>query len=360
MEQQYQKIDELDQKIRSLRNSVLEATGFDAVGVLNVYISGKLQDYLDVLHKTYKNSDEFIAAWFQGFKEDIESIMPVKEDQRKEKDLRRLKLFDAMKANPDVIEFVKLTLERSFLRKYEKYSRRKPPKSDILWIGDNNRILGIGIVIKPDRYPIYEGTNFTGKYRIEWGNDRSETFKLAANYWTIGHILISEIIDYSNNEIIHFITVKEYLDFFLDFVEKQNSYSIFETQIARCYCEYVNKCSNPLDVPLLIPQFRYGGLEHKHKYRLDFMIIDPFTHTKYGIEISPYSTHGQKDVYQHDIDKQNDFVSQYNIVPIKYADHHLQDVKSLFEECIVPYLNPKDMSGKSADDAITNLLLLQE
>ena len=61
-------------------------------------------------------------------------------------------MFDAMKANPDVIEFVKLTLARSFLRKYEKYLRCKPPKSDILWIGDNRRILGIGIVIKPDRW----------------------------------------------------------------------------------------------------------------------------------------------------------------------------------------------------------------
>jgi hypothetical protein len=360
MEQQYSRIEELDQKIRSLRNSVLRATEFDTVNVLNVYISGKLQDYLDVLHRTYKNSDEFIATWFRGFGEDIKSIMLIEKDQRKEKDLRRLRLFDAMKLNRDVVDFVKYTLERSFLRKNEKYSRNKPPESDILWIGDNSRIFGIGIFIQADRYPIYDGIRFTGKYRIKWSNDRSETFKLAANYWTIGHILRSGMIDYNNSQIIYFKTVKEYLDFFLDFVIRQSSYSDFETQIAKCYCEYAEKSNDPLELPLLIPQFRYGGLEHKHKYRLDFMIIDPFTHTKYGIEISPFSTHGQKDVYQHDIDKQNDFVNKYNIVPIKYADHHLQDVKSLFLECIVPYLSPKDMNETSANDAIADLLSLKE
>jgi hypothetical protein len=43
----------------------------------------------------------------------------------------------------------------------------------------------------------------------------------------------------------------------------------------------------------MIPQFRYGGLENKHMYRLDFTIIDPYTLAKIGIEISPWESHGK-------------------------------------------------------------------
>lgn len=359
MVNKYKRTEELDEKIKALRETVLKLTSIEKVESLNAYISGKLQNYLDVLHKTYGNSDEFIAAWFRGFREDIEAIMLIETEQRKEKDIRKIRLFNAMKNDEDVINFVKCTLERSYLKKYEKYSRSKPPESDILWIGDNSRILGIGLVVQADKYRIYEGLNFTGKYRTEWSNDRSETFKLNADYWTIGHILISGIIDYYKNEVIHFNTVEEYLDFFLGFVINQNSFSNLEYQLAKCYCDYVKRNDAPLKIPLLIPQFRYGGLERKHKYRLDFMVIHPFNHRKYGIEISPYAIHRYKDIYEHDIDKQNDFVAKYNIIPIKYSDHHLQDIENLFAECIIPYLNPKaDFTSKSADDAISNLLSL--
>ena len=43
--------------------------------------------------------------------------------------------------------------------------------------------------------------------------------------------------------------------------------------------------------PFLIPELRYAGLEAKHKYRLDFTILNPHMMTFVGFEISPASTH---------------------------------------------------------------------
>ena len=52
----------------------------------------------------------------------------------------------------------------------------------------------------------------------------------------------------------------------------------------------VRAAKEPLKVPLLIPEYRYEGRLPKHKYRLDFTIINPDTMDKVGFELSPWST----------------------------------------------------------------------
>lgn len=59
------------------------------------------------------------------------------------------------------------------------------------------------------------------------------------------------------------------------------------------YCDFVRNAKKPEDVPLLIPEFRYGGQAAKHEYRLDFCVIDADSMDKIGFELSPWSTHGE-------------------------------------------------------------------
>lgn len=50
---------------------------------------------------------------------------------------------------------------------------------------------------------------------------------------------------------------------------------------------------DPNEVPLLIPELRYGGINKKHEYRLDFTVINPFNMGKVSFELSPWCTHGE-------------------------------------------------------------------
>ena len=68
--------------------------------------------------------------------------------------------------------------------------------------------------------------------------------------------------------------------------------SPYEMEIAKKYCELVLSSKQPYEIPLLIPELRYGGLQTQHRYRLDFTIINPYTLQKQGFEFSPWSTHG--------------------------------------------------------------------
>ncbi|MFL7040086.1 hypothetical protein BCT90_23360 [Vibrio lentus] len=120
-------------------------------------------------------------------------------------------------------------------------------------------------------------------------------------------------------------------------------------------------CSEkPLDIPLMIPEFRYKGLEKQHKYRLDFMIINPFTLDKVGFELSPWSTHGylskikgltQKEVnkmaqdnFEKEMKKHRGYFKKYDVFTLIYTDEQLSDCKKLFDEEMKQYLNPEKPS----------------
>ena len=89
-----------------------------------------------------------------------------------------------------------------------------------------------------------------------------------------------------------FTDVDAYLDFFEN-VLVRHSKSPYQIKLAERYSVYVRASSNPAAVPLLIPELRYEGRAVKHKYRLDFCVVDPVTMQKTGFELSPWSTHGE-------------------------------------------------------------------
>ena len=66
--------------------------------------------------------------------------------------------------------------------------------------------------------------------------------------------------------------------------------SPYEMEIAKKYCELVLSSKQPYEIPLLIPELRYGGLQTQHRYRLDFTIINPYTLQKQGLNFSLVNT----------------------------------------------------------------------
>ena len=93
-----------------------------------------------------------------------------------------------------------------------------------------------------------------------WDNDKSEIRRFKKNYWTIGHILKTGLVIPFEDDTIEFPDVEAYLTFFKNVLVRASG-STHEREIAQRYCDYVRASKRPEGVPLLIPEFRYGGLE---------------------------------------------------------------------------------------------------
>lgn len=140
----------------------------------------------------------------------------------------------------------------------------------------------------------------------------------------------------------------------------RNSGSTYEYEIAGYYCDFVRNAEDPLSVPLMIPEFRYRGLEPKHKYRLDFMITNPFTLSRVGFELSPWSSHGYlhkikgltqrkinemaADHFAKEMSKHRSYFNRHDVYTLIYPDDELADCRKLFDDDIAPHLSP-EMTG---------------
>jgi hypothetical protein len=236
-----------------------------------------------------------------------------------------------------------LFLKRSYLKHFDELSRVRPDLSDAeIWIGQNKADYGLLI---------------TPRFRKGvWQNDRSEIRHFPRLYWTIGHVLESGLVVNGDPDKIEFPTVKAYLTFFKNTLVRASG-SPYEKEIARRYIKFVLAASNPEKVPLLIPEYRYEGSAAKHKYRLDFCIIDPYSMRKVGYELSPWSTHGYlhkiggltqakinemaKDNFEKEMHKHRSFFKKHDIYALIYTDKQLADIDALFKD-MEQYLNPVD------------------
>jgi hypothetical protein len=110
-------------------------------------------------------------------------------------------------------------------------------------------------------------------------------------------------------------------------------------------------------VPLLIPEYRYEGKTPKHRYRLDFCIVSPFTMQKVGYELSPWSTHGYlsklkgltqgeinnmaKDNFEKEMAKHKSFFKRHRVNALIYTDRDLAAMDAVFED-MKQFLEPID------------------
>lgn len=173
----------------------------------------------------------------------------------------------------------------------------------------------------------------------------SEIRRANYSYWTIGHILNTGFIDPTSPHPHKFSDIESLMGFYRSIL-KRVSNSQYEQDIFDRYLDYLQRSQNVYEEPLLIPELRYAGLENKHQYRLDFIILNPHS-TKYvGYEISPHSTHMaisgitqktqtilNKELslkWNKEMIKRNEYFSSFGITTITFTDEQLSNIDECF------------------------------
>lgn len=330
-------INDLSFQLKALLPTVLKDTKIVDEYSLHGKFGGKYANYIDVKNTIIYSPEHFISLYFEGF----ESYL----DTQASPNSKHFENYELFRKHSVLREYLYIFFKRTYLRNYDALSKKRPTIEDSeLYIGQNNANYGLLIT------PRFEN----GK----WENDRSEIRHFNCNYWSIGHVLKTGLVIPNVKQKIKFGNIEDYLNFFQNVIVR-NSGSSYEYEIAEKYCEFVRKSSDPLSIPLLIPELRYNGLLNKHIYRLDFCIIDPYELTKIGFELSPWSTHGYlsktkvlnqvqinkiaKDNFQKEMKKHRAYFNKYGIVVLIFTDDDLKNIDQLFD-CIKKYLSPNKIS----------------
>jgi len=334
--QRNRQINELTVQINELKEDVLDITGYPSEHSLNATYGGKHAEYIDIKNEVIDSPEQFIALYLRGFLEALENLGPAARPGNPYYEAHaHIKNFKKVR------RWFKLFLTRTYLRQFDALARKRPEVEDAeIWIGQKNASYGILVT------PRFKNG--------AWENDKSEIRHFKPNYWTIGHILQTGFVIPDEDDRIEFPSVDHYLKFFRQTLVR-NSGSEHEMAIARRYCNFVLNSENPLEVPLLIPELRYGGKVARHEHRLDFTIIDPFTLSKVGFELSPWSTHGrlegtrdktQKQIneeaqanFEKEMRKLKAYFRKRGIPIIVYTDTDLKDPDAIFDD-IAAYLSP--------------------
>jgi hypothetical protein len=329
------RIKEISEILNGMLEDVLWITGYSSQQSLHAKIGGKHAQFYDVRNIVIHSPEQYQSIWLDGLMSYLNQLSYKEQSNNYE-------LLNNMQESKEVMNYVMLFLERSYLKHYDELSKVRPKQDEaMIWIGQNNADYGIFVT------PRFSNG--------EWENDGSEIRKFKPDYFTIGHILKSGLVIPDEEEIIHFDTVKEYLSFFKN-VLVRNSGSKYERQVAKLYCEYVLEQDKPKKVPLLIPEYRYGGKDKKHKYRLDFTVINPYNMKKVGFELSPWSTHGylsgtkgksQKEInkeasdnFEKEMKKHKSYYKKFGVFSFIYTDSELSEIEDVFDD-IIEHLNPK-------------------
>ncbi|WP_420575677.1 hypothetical protein [Ekhidna sp.] len=344
---------ELDSQLTSQLNkllpTVLSKTGFSSIHSLNAKIGGKHRHYLDIRNAVVYSPDHFASLWLDGFKTIVDEHKANSQFTRSE-----YLTYQLLKAHKEFQEYLFLFLKRTYIRYADSLSKKKPPIEDSeVWIGQNNA--NYGLLITPR---FVNGS---------WENDASEIRHFEPKYWSIGHVIKTGLcVPNSPNKIV-FNDIEQYLTFFLNVIVR-NSGSTYEYQIAQKYCDYVRSSDNPENLALIIPEFRYEGIDVQHKYRLDFSIIESSELNKIGFELSPWSTHGyisktkqmtQKEIndaaqdnFNKEMKKHKDFFKKHGIFTLIYTDNDLKNLDGIFDD-MKRYIEPKTV-GKQMKFHIFN------
>ena len=320
-------------KLREMLPDVLEKTGLESEQSLNAKIGSKNDEFFDLKNDVIQSQEEFVSRWLEGLKT---SALEDGVDAH-------LWLWNRLKKHKIFREYTVLFLKRSYLKHFDELSKNRPVVQDAeLWIGQENA--NYGLLVSP-RFK-----------NGSWENDKSEIRSFNRAYWTIGHVMATGLVIPGKDKIFKFNDIEQYLLFFQDTLVR-NSGSKYEYEVAEHYCNYVRKQADPNLIPLLIPEFRYAGLEKKHLYRLDFLVINPYTLNKVGFELSPWSTHGylskikgltQKkinemaaDNFSKEMKKHRAYFKEHSVMCLIYTDEELKNTKKLFDEDIAPLLAPE-------------------
>ncbi|WP_124019421.1 topoisomerase II [Flavobacterium hydrophilum] len=339
--------DELNKRLSGVLEDYAEIKGHvSSFQSLHGTISLNKASSLDMVHGKWATHDDYIADWLSGLKDSIESGRPS----------MMQKIFKIQR----IREYVLLFLERDFYRHYKVRTKDKPQEN--LWsIWFGSETLFWGLLISPRLI------------EDNWENKPGRIRKVEFGYWTIGHVLKTGLVDPENNTIYKFRDLNDFLIFY-ESILKRVSNSIYEKQIFAFYVDYIRKSQNPLLEPLLIPEFRYEGIKQKHKYRLDFTILNCHTGERIGFELSPQSTHmaisGIKSKTQTELNKdlalkwgremqkRNEYFQQYGITIMTFTDDNLIDMKNCFK-AMEYYLSKRKADRQSVDELIQDIISIK-
>jgi hypothetical protein len=326
-------IEGLKKELRELLPTALKETGELSEAALNATLGSKNDEFFDLKNDVIHSQDQFVNQWMAGLKRAALA----------EEGGSVVWLWKSLKKYPNFRKYTWLFLERSYLTHFEELSKNRPSLDESeLWIGQKNA--NYGLLVTP---------RFAREQRE---NDKSEIRALKVPYFTIGHVLETGLVIPGKNKRVIFNDVEQYLTFFQETLVR-NSGSQYEYDLAGLYCDYVRSRANPLEVPVLIPEFRYDGLAVKHVYRLDFLVINPYTFDKTGFELSAWSTHGYlyktkeltqaqinamaADNFAREMKKHRAFFKKYELMCLIFTDDDLHDTQGIFSEYVLPCLEPE-------------------
>lgn len=326
-------IKSIKDELKKLLPDVLKDTGLKNQESLHAKIGSKAGEFIDLKTEVILSDKQYINKWLAALKKEV----------TEKKGTPCVWIYEQLKNSENFKRYVYLFLTRSYLKHFDELSKNRPNENNsIIWFGQNKANYGLLVT------PRFINGN--------WENDRSEIRSFDQGYWTIGHVLKTGLVIPERDDKQIFNNVEDYLQFFRN-VLVRNSGSKYEQEIAQYYSEFVLNEDDQLSIPLMIPEFRYLGLNEQHKYRLDFMIINPYTLSRLGIELSPWSSHGYlaktakltqkeinemaKDNFSKEMSKIRDYFYKHGVYTLIYPDDKLKDCKSVFNNDIVPYLKPE-------------------
>ncbi|MGV8986802.1 MAG: topoisomerase II [Cypionkella sp.] len=350
------RIAEIKEELKNLWPQVSKDTGYENQQSFNAVIGGKAATFIDLKNEVIKSQDEYFSLYLRGFtramNEDGWTAGGTSFSAETLKDN-----YKTLRCSTATKRYFTLFLKRSYLNHYDELVKSRPKIEDSeIWIGQNNAEYGLLVA------PRYQNGI--------WENDKSEIRHFPKLYWTIGHVLETGLVVDGDPDPMSFTSVRNYLDFFKKSLVRASG-SQYERAIAQSYCDFVLSHSDPEDVPLLIPEYRYLGKVKLHKYRLDFCIVDPITLNKVGFELSPWSSHGaikgvknksQKEVnqvalanFEKETTKLRDYFRKHRIYTLIYTDTQLKDINGVFDE-IKDYLDLKSGDGQLEFDLMEEFL----
>jgi len=332
------KINAITAELKKTETHVMRTFGKDTIYGLHGRIGGKNAEFIDVKNEVILSSEAYVALWLRG-------LMRVASGRPQIASDAYWSLVYLMQQDSVVREYVRLFLQRTYLRESGSLARRRPSREDSeIWIGENKAIYGL--LVTPC---LREG---------EWTNDKSEIRHFPKDYFTIGHVLESGLVVPGDPDRMSFADLDQYLTFFKQTLVRATG-SPHQIRIAQMYVDFVRNSSEPEKVPLLIPEFRYMGREAKHLYRLDFAVIDPHTMQKIGFELSPWSTHGKltgtksktqneinqeaSDNFDKEMSKHKAYFRKHQVYTMIYTDVDLASPESIFAD-IERYLQPRSVA----------------
>lgn len=317
----------MKEELRELQPKVFPEVNRQNEQSLNAYIGSKADEFIDLKNEIITTPEQYIHCWLSGMEKSSEVY-----EQEIKKHLKNPK-------NINFKKYVFIFLKRSFLKHYNELHKKRPGIEDSeLWFGVNDAHYGLFVT------PRWNGAN--------WENDKSEIRAVKFKYWTIGHVMETGLCIPDEDDKYEFTKIEDYLDFFKAQVRLTKSQ--YQIEVARKYIEYVNASDKPHEIPLLIPEIRYDGSGRKHVYRLDFMVINPFTMEKIGFEISPWSTHGKlsgkhktlielnneaRENFEREMKKIRSYFKKYSVPIFHFSDSDLVDLANVWNE-IQDYLDP--------------------